>query len=163
MKNDLHCFAAPLLKQEKGFPVMHYVPIPMEIAEELWKAGVRRVECTLNGREYRRAIKGRKDGERHLLVSKSMMKEMDVDYGETVIVELWPDADPDRVELCEELVEVLKQDKEAGERFYGMTPGRQRGFNLHVSSSKRSETRIKRALDIANKLRTHTLYDDRTP
>lgn len=140
---------------------MFYVPLPAEIADELWDAGVRRVECTMNGREYRRAIKGRKDGERHLLVSKAMMKEMNVSFGDTVLIELWPDPDPDRVELCEELIEVLKQDQEASERFFGLTPGQQRGLNLHISSSKRSETRIKRALDIAYKLRTHTLAMDR--
>jgi len=156
-----HSFAAPLLKQEKGFPIMHYVPIPMEIADEMHDAGVRRVICEMNGHEYRRAITGRKDGERYVLVSKEMMREMGVGFGDTVLVDLRPDPDPDRVELCEELVGVLKQDEAAAERFYGMTPGRQRSFNLHVSSSKRSETRIKCALDVAYKLRTYTLYDDR--
>lgn len=156
-----HSFAAPLFKLEKGFARHHYVPIPMEIADELRDAGIRRVIVELNGREYRRAIMGRKDGERYVVVSKEMMREMGVGFGDTVLVDLRPDPDPDRVELCEELVGVLKQDEAAAERFYGMTPGRQRSFNLHVSSSKRSETRIKCALDVAYKLRTYTLYDDR--
>ena len=156
-----HSFAAPLFKLEKGFSKHHYVPIPMEIADELHKAGIRRVIVELNGREYRRAIMGRKDGERYVVVSKEMMKEIDVAFGDTALVNLRPDPDPDRVELCEELVGVLDQDEEAAERFYGMTPGRRRSFNLHVSSSKRSETRIKRALELAHKLRTNMLYGDR--
>ncbi|MDX1440316.1 MAG: YdeI/OmpD-associated family protein [Rubricoccaceae bacterium] len=156
-----YSFAAPLLKQEKGFPLMHYVPLPMDIADELQDRGVRRVECTMNGQEYRRAITGPRDGERYLLVSKAMMKEMEADYGDTVLIDLWPDPDPDRVELCEELVAVLDQDDEAAERFYGMTPGQQRGLNLHISGGKRSQTRINRALDIAYKLRTYTLSGDR--
>lgn len=158
-----HSYAAPLLKQEKGFPIMHYVPLPMEIADELQRAGVRRVECKMNGNEYRRAITGPNDGERYLLVSKKMMKEMKVGLGDTVLIDLWADPDPDRIELCEELVATLNQDKEAAERFYNMTPGQQRGLNLHISSAKRSETRIKRALDIAHKLRTYTLYGDLNP
>ncbi len=158
-----YSFAGPLLKQEKGFPMMYCVPLPMEIADELQRVGVRRVICEMNGRAYRRAVTGPNGGERCLLVSKEMMRQMEVDVGETVCVDMWPDPDPDRIELCDELVATLAQDKEAAERFYGMTPGRQRGFNLHVSSVKSTDTRIKRALDLAYKLRTYTLYGDRKP
>ena len=115
----------------------------------------------MNGNEYRRAITGRKDGERYVVVSKEMMKEIDVAFGDTVLVDLRPDPEPDRVELCEELVVALDQDKEAGKRFYGMTPGMQRSLNLYVTGAKRTETRIKRALELAHKLRTNTLYGDR--
>ncbi len=159
--DQTYSFAAPLLKQEKGFPIMHYLPIPTEIADELQKEGIRRLICHMNGHEYRRAITGRQDGERYVLVSKAMMREMGVEYGETVLIDLWPDPYPDRVELCDELVGVLDQNEEAAERFYRMTPGRQRSFNLHVSGGKRTDTRIKRALEIAHKLTTYTLYDDR--
>ena len=156
-----HSFAAPLFKLEKGFARHHYVPIPMDIADELRDAGIRRVIVELNGREYRRAIMGRKDGERYVVVSKEMMREIEAAYGDTVLVDLRPDPDPDRVELCEELVATLDQDKKAGERFYGKTPGMQRSLNLYVSGAKRTETRIKRALELAHKLRTNTLYGDR--
>lgn len=156
-----HSFAAPLFKLEKGFSKHHYVPIPMEIADELRDAGIRRVIVELNGHEYRRAIMGRKDGERYVVVSKEMMKEIEVAFGDTVLVDLCPDPEPDRVELCEELVVALDQDKEAGKRFYGMTPGMQRSLNLYVTGAKRTETRIKRALELAHKLRTNTLYGDR--
>ena len=105
---------------------------PEAIARMLREAGIRRVIVELNGREYRRAIMGRKDGERYVVVSKEMMREMGAAFGDTVLVDLWPDPDPDRVDFCEELVGVLDQDEEAAERFYGMTPGRQRSFSLHV-------------------------------
>ena len=108
----------------------------MGIADELREAGVRRVVVELNGREYRRAIMGRNDGERYLVVSKEMMKEIDVLLGDTVLVDLWPDPDPDRVELCEELVGVLDQDEVAADHFYGMTPGRQRSINLYDGGGK---------------------------
>ena len=156
-----YSFAGPLLKLKKGFARHHYVPIPIEIADELREAGIRRVIVELNGREYRRAIMGRKDGERYVVVSKEMMKEMEVAFGDTVFADLRPDPDPDRVELCEELVATLAQDKPAGARFYRMTPGMQRSLNLYVSGGKRTETRIKRALELAHKLRTNTLFGDR--
>jgi hypothetical protein len=115
----------------------------------------------MNGNEYRRAITGRKDAERYVLVSTEMMRQMGVAFGDTVLVDLRPDPDPDRVDFCEELVGVLEQDEEAAERFYGMTPGMQCSLNLYVSGAKRTETRIKRALELAHKLRTNTLFGDR--
>ena len=90
----------------------------------------------MNGNEYRRAITGRKDAERYVLVSKEMMRQMGVAFGDTVLVDLRPDPDPDRVDFWEELVGVLEQDEEAAERFYGMTPGMQRSLNLYVSAPK---------------------------
>ena len=42
-----------------------------------------------------------------------------------------------------------------------MTPGRQRGLAYYITSAKTTDTRLKRALEIAHKLRTHTLYGDR--
>ncbi|MEM8488954.1 MAG: YdeI/OmpD-associated family protein, partial [Bacteroidota bacterium] len=70
------------------------------------------------------------------------------------------DPDPDHVELGEELEEVLAMDEEAAARFYSFTPGKRRGLAHHVNSAKREATRIKRALEIAHKVRTYTLYDD---
>jgi uncharacterized protein YdeI (YjbR/CyaY-like superfamily) len=47
-------------------------------------------------------------------------------------------------ELAPELAERLAQDPELAEAFDGLTPGRQREYNLHVSGAKRSSTRERR-------------------
>ena len=48
----------------------------------------------------------------------------------------------------------------AAARFASLTPGRQRSLAYYVDSAKRDATRIRRALDLAHKLKTHTLYGD---
>lgn len=47
-------------------------------------------------------------------------------------------------ELAEELAERLAQDPEVFTAFDELTPGRQRGYNLHVSEAKQSSTRERR-------------------
>jgi Bacteriocin-protection, YdeI or OmpD-Associated/Domain of unknown function (DUF1905) len=153
-------FASPVLKQNGGYN-SHYLPVPPEIAEEYRRAGVKRVIATLNGRPFSRAILGNADGERFLIVGLPILREIKARPGDIVMIELKPDPHPDRIDLGVEFTEVLEMDDEAAERFYGFTPGMQRSMAYYVTSAKREETRIKRALELAHKLRTRTLYGDR--
>jgi hypothetical protein len=116
---------------------------------------------SLNGHTLRRAIQGPKDGERYVLFGVPFLREAGVQEGDVVPIELYPDPDPDYIDLGDEFAEVLEMDEAAAARFYSMTPGRQRSLAYYVNSAKREETRIKRALELAHKLKTNTLYGDR--
>ena len=70
------------------------------------------------------------------------------------------DPNPDAVEIAEELLEALAQDDEARERWETFTPGMQRSVNHYVDSAKRPETRIRRAVEVTEKIRTRTLHGD---
>jgi uncharacterized protein YdeI (YjbR/CyaY-like superfamily) len=48
------------------------------------------------------------------------------------------------LELPEELNQILKKDRKLAKAFESLTPGRQRGYVLHFSGAKRSETRTAR-------------------
>ena len=163
MHSSEHHFIAPVLKADTGFLKQHFVPVPGDIAEVLLEAGTRRVIASLNGREYRRAIQNSKDGEYFIQLGLPIMKEIGAQYGDEIRVGLTSDPDPDAVDLGEEFSEVLEMDEEAAARFFGFSPGKQRGLALYVNSAKRSETRIKRALEVAHKLKTYTLYGDKKP
>ena len=115
---------------------------------------------TLNGYRISRGIQGRKDGERYLMLGRAILREMGADYGDMVTVSLEPDPEPDRIELGEEFKAALDQDPEAADRFFSFPPSRQRGLAYYVNTAKRVETRISRALEVAKKLRTYTLYGD---
>lgn len=52
-------------------------------------------------------------------------------------------------DLAPELEERLASDDQFAEAFYGLTPGRQREYNLHVSDAKQSATRERRVDKIA--------------
>ena len=158
----MYSFPAPVLRLESQLR-QHYVPVPADIAEALDSAGTRRVLATINGHTFRRGLLSSKEGGRFIFVSLEMLKQIGAMLDDIVLVDLVTDPDPDRIDLGEEFEAVLAQDPEAGERFFSMTPGKQRGLAYYVNSGKRVETRIKRALEIARKLRTYTLYGDTRP
>jgi len=139
----------------------HYAPIPTDLANDYLARGIRRIIVTMNGHDVRRAIQSSKDGDRFILLGIPLLREIRVGFGDMIEITMRPDPEPDLVDLGEELTAVLELDDEAAERFYAMTPGRQRSLAMYVTSAKRTETRIARALDLANRIRTRTLYGDR--
>jgi hypothetical protein len=155
-------FVAHVERADGGFRY-HYLPLPPEAADAWQARGVRRLAGTLNGHPVRRAIQSNRDGERFVILGLPLLRDLGAALGEPVMAELHPDPDPDHVELGEEFAVVLEQDEEAAARFYAMTHGRQRSLASYVTSAKREETRIKRALELAHRLRTHTLYGDLHP
>ena len=161
-----HVFAGPVLRTDEGLG-MHYVPLPAEIDDAL--DGARIVIGTLSGTDggpgvpFRRAVQGRGNGAPKLLFGKKVLREAGLAFGDTAVVELDLAADPDAVHLPAELAEALRQDDAARERFETFSPGRQRSLGVHVDQAKRADTRVRRALDLCEKIRTYTLYGDRQP
>ena len=151
-------FAAPVLREEGGMGY-HFLPVPPESAARLAASGTRRVVAVLNGHSVRRALVT-VDGGPALILGQDLLRTIGAQPGDTVLVDASPDPEPDRIDLGDELEAVFADDAEAAVRFFGFTPGRQRSIATYVTGAKRAETRIKRALDLAHKLRTHTLYGD---
>lgn len=141
--------------------VHHCLPVPPEVVAAMKARRERRLVGTLNGHPFNLALQGRAGEEtRYLLLSRQTMRHLKARAGDLIRVECAPDPTPDQVELGEELAEVLAQEPEAATRFYGFTPGRQRSLAHYVHSAKRVDTRISRALELAHKLKTNTLYGD---
>lgn len=138
----------------------HVIPIPDAVAARFLAAGHRRVIATLNGRAVRRAIQGSKMGGHHLVLGKPELRDCGIALGATVKVTLEPDPEPEAIELSEEFREVLRQDPAARERWESFSIGRQRSLAHYLTGAKSTDSRLKRAIEIAEKLRTHTLYGD---
>lgn len=154
----MHTFAAPVLRLDTGIR-MHYVPLPAEVDGAL--DGVRIVVGTVGDTPFRRAIHGRGNGTPHLRFGRSFLRSAGLRYGDTALVALAAAPDPDAVHLPAEFEAALAADPEAAARFGTFTPGRQRSLGVHVDQAKRPATRERRALDLCEKIRTHTLHDDR--
>ena len=152
-----HVFAGPVLRTDDGLR-MHYVPIPAEIDDAL--GGARIVVGTLSDVPFRRAVHGRGDGAPKLLFGKAALAKAGLAFGDTAFVELSAAPDPDAVHLPEELSVALAQDPAAATRFATFTPGRQRSLGVYIDQAKRADTRVRRALELCEKIRTHTLYGD---
>ena len=151
-------FASPVLRAETGMGY-HFLPVPAESAARLVASGTRRVVAVLNGVPVRRAVVTH-EGAPVLLVGIPLLREIGARVGDTVLVDVSPDPDPDRVDLGDEFEAVLADDAEASDRFFAFTPGRQRSLASYVTGAKRTETRLKRALELARKIRTNTLSGD---
>ena len=160
MTESVHVFVALVDRQRDGMR-SHFIPIPDDVADDLLALGTRRVIATINGVECKRAIQGSMSGERRLIVGIPLLRDARADVGHPVEVALRTDPNPEDVDLAEEFVAVLEEDPEAAERFYALTPGMQRSLAYYVNSGKRVETRIKRSLEMAKKLRTRGLHSDR--
>lgn len=138
----------------------HGIPIPCEISDPLWEAGLKRLIVKINGYELRRGLQGSKEKGSHIVVGRDLLTEAGVGTEDKVRVEIAPDPNPEEIEVPDELLLALEQDDPANDRWMSLAPGKKRSIAYHVSSAKREDTRIKRVLDIANKLRTGTLHGD---
>ncbi|MFZ6011085.1 MAG: DUF1905 domain-containing protein [Bacteroidota bacterium] len=148
-------FQAPL-ESIKGHLVAAGIFLPDDVVEQLPQGRVR-VKGTFNAVPFALAVQYKKDGRRFFMVSAGLRKEMRVRIGETVKVN-FKIVDPDKVELAEELEAVLAQDDDAMKVWRNFTPGYQRSLNLYVISVKNVDSRIKRALDLANKAKAGLLH-----
>jgi len=140
-----------------GYPV---VPVPGEASEQLGTK-TNRVLVRINGTEIRRSLQARKTGSPYLVVGKAVQRELGIQLGSELDATIKIDPEPDELDLAAELVEALAQDENAKERWDSFTVGKQRSLNHYGISAKREDTRIRRAVELATKIRTHTLYSDK--
>lgn len=159
-RDPKHEFAAPVLRFVEGGMTWHYIPLPDDIADDLIGNGVRRLIATINDVPFNRAILHRKTGERYIVASRALLKDVGARFGDTVVVDIRPDPNPDDPDIPNELVAALDNDPAASDRFYAMTPGKRRSICHYVTTAKRQETRERRALELAYKLSSYTLHGD---
>ena len=152
-------FTATVVRLEGGAR-HHLIPVPDQAAAAFKAAKVRRLVGTVNGQPIKRALQNHADGGSFLILGHPLLRELGLERGATVTVELKPDPTPDAVEMPEELAAVLAQDAAAQARWRTFTAGRRRSLIYYVTSAKQEPTRIKRSLELARKIRTHSLYSD---
>lgn len=152
-------FTSSLVRLDSGMQ-FHILPVPDKAAAAWKKAKVRRLVGTVNGHAVKRALQSHADGGSFLIVGRALLKETGVGFKAPAVLALRPDPAPDRLELPEEFQLVLDQDDAARARWETFKLGKQRSLAYYVSSAKTEPTRIKRSLELAKKIRTHTLYGD---
>lgn len=145
------------LDRDPPFPIL---PVPDPIADAWKRAKVRRLVGTINGYALKRALMNHADGGSFLIVSRDIIKAAQIGARTPAALEFGPDPTPDQIDMPEEFALVLDQDAPAKTRWDTFTIGRQRSLASYVASAKTEPTRIKRSLELALKIRTHTLYGD---
>ena len=133
--------------------VHHLIVVPNEIAENFVNGkGAPRIICSVKGNpEFPCALNPR-HGRYVIIASKQLIKKSklltDVPF------EISIRHDPENgLRQPEELEAVLDQDEIAYQAFVGLNDGYKRGYIYYINQAKSVDSRIKRALEIAAKVK----------
>lgn len=152
-------FSAPL--EELNSHHSTAILIPDDIMDTRPQKGMR-AEGFINQIPFNLAAQSQKIGPNYFMVSANLRRQLKAKAGDYVDIKFeW--VSRDKLEIPEELQEVLLQDEEFNARFSTFTVGKQRGLVHFVASAKNTDTRIKRALDLAFKVKNNLLHSDQNP
>lgn len=141
-------FTAPLEKQPGRYG-WSYVEFPHDVKELFGKRGEVRVKCLFNGVPADRALMPTRSGIHIIALSAELRKAAGIKQpGDAVSVELWPDPEPQRIDVPVELSETLEFLPDFKAAWDRLTPGRQRGMCHWVGSGKTGATREKRIAEM---------------
>lgn len=144
-------------KAEHGF-TNHLVYIPLEAANYFLENKIKRVSGQFNELPFRLALHSNSNGQLYLMMSKSTLKSLKAVEGQKIEMILMADPKPNELNEPEELVEVLAQEPEAFIAYQKLTIGVKRSLVFYISQAKTIDTRIKRALQMAEKMKNGTLF-----
>ncbi|WP_299123848.1 YdeI/OmpD-associated family protein [uncultured Winogradskyella sp.] len=118
-----------------------------------------RVKTTFEGKyiEFYAALKREKSGIYRIYFSRAKQKELGVFMNDYFMLQIFEDTSKYGVEIAEELEAVLLSDYEAYTIFENLTPGRKRSIIYTVSRYKSAQTRVDKALIIAENLKRGVL------
>ncbi len=151
-------FAAPVEIYDKGMK-RHVVFIPDDTAKELGLQANMRLLVDIKGHTFKLAAISNGEGQYFLHLGQPLRRDTGIrDSLKPVTVSITLDPNPSDINMPEELEVALDLDEEAHKVFYSLTTGAQRSLCHYANSAKRIDTRVKRALELAEKLRTRTLH-----
>lgn len=144
-------FEGMLEKGEKMGGV-HFIRVPQHVTEFFGSKGRVRVLGTMNGIEVDRALIPDGEGGHELIVGTEVRKKTRMKEGQSVLVEIYRNPEPDVIDIPEELTAAIEMEPEAVRKFANLTPGIKRNMAYWVNSGKLPETRAKRAVEILRRL-----------
>lgn len=116
----------------------------------------KRIICRLeSGFEWHCALMPLGDGDYYINVSKEIRQANDLAEGyERVVIQLRKDESEYGMPVPEELIELWAMDEESYTVFNALTPGKQRSLLYQIGKPKGSETRLKKAIQIMDYLKS---------
>lgn len=133
-----------------------FLPVPEEVSEALIREQPdKRVVCTIEGLPpFHCALQPRRNAGYFIHCHKERRKALGLEPGTEVTVRLEPDTSKYGMPMPEEFAELLNQDPAADRYFHDLTPGRQRTLLYMIAKPKRSDTRLRKAVAIAEYLKS---------
>jgi uncharacterized protein YdeI (YjbR/CyaY-like superfamily) len=140
---------------EPAGDALHWViaRVPFDPAEVWPVRNGRRVRGEINGFSFRTSLFPEAGGKKHvLLINKKMQAGAHARPGDTALFRLEPDLEEREATVPPELAKALKADRGARRYFDALNPSMRRDIGRWVDEPKGSETRTKRANQIAERL-----------
>ncbi len=131
----------------------HILVVPNEIARKfITGKGAPRILCVVERDVEFPCALNPSHGRYVIIASKALIKRNKLSVG--VPVKLSIRTDPDNgLRLPEELAEVLDQDELADKAYHAMGDGHKRGLIHYINQAKSIDSRIKRSLEIMEKVK----------
>lgn len=143
---------AQLLAPDHGY--MQMVPVPEAVAAIFTQNKVKRLVASIDDQDhFYCALISLGDSGHGIMLSKGKQEQFGIWDKEAFTMTLLEDDSEYGLPMPPEWEELLAVDEEAWEIFNALTPGRKRSILHLVGSPKREETRIQRALRIAENLK----------
>lgn len=151
MKFSFNSYLAKFNNEESKVYKLHF-PLPVEISESLLNEDIKRVSCLINEKvEIRSGLMPFKSYW-YILANESLRKKLKIQIGEKVCITIKPDFSKYGMDMPLELEEVLSQNSAAEKHFETLTPGKQRNLIYLITQVKNTQSRINKALAIAEHL-----------
>ncbi|WNJ17094.1 DUF1905 domain-containing protein [Pontibacter sp. G13] len=125
----------------------HHLVIPHEVVDQFPRGKKTRVICTLNeSLSYACGFNHLGNGDFFIIVAKRYLKQLDLEGGEEVLVQIQTDPNPLGVDIPEVLQVLLAQDQEAESTFDQLTDGRKRTLIYMLQRIKSVDLAVQKCL-----------------
>jgi len=134
--------------QGDGSLSLHFIEVPIEIAESLFDKFPARAIITIHDATFHGGVLRRKDGYYLIQMGKATLKKIKAIHNDLVEVKIEPDQTTYGYELPEEMEALLEQDEDGRKIWEALNPGMKRSLLHYVNSAKSVDVRIKRSIHI---------------
>lgn len=153
-------FTAPLEKFDTGLYLYH-VKVPKMIYNQFAREKITRIICRYNDSyPVHNAFLSAGQAQYYIKLSKETMKEMGLELGDKITVDVQEDDSKYGMPLPVEMEEVLLQDPEGAEIFDALTPGKIRSLLFRINGFKTSNTKIEKSVIIIEHLKANNGHLD---
>jgi hypothetical protein len=132
--------------QGDGSLFLHFIEVPIEIAESLFTKFPARAIITIHENSFHGGLLRRKDGFYLVQMGKATLKKIKASYQDLVELNIEPDQTTYGYELPEEMEALLEQDEDGRKTWEALNPGMKRSLLHYVNSAKSIDVRIKRSI-----------------
>ena len=145
-------FNAPIqLPSEKGYSP--FIVVPADVYAKFEGKKPFRVVVTINkSTRWKAGLMSLRNGTGYITVSKRLLKENNLPLNKMLHINLERDTDKETWPIPEELTALFEIDDESFKIYQQLTDGKKRSITVFISQTKNTQSRVNRALLIAENL-----------